>query len=744
MTARLPSLLKEYFGYDSFRPLQREIMESLLSGKDTVAILPTGAGKSLCYQLPALARSGLTLVVSPLIALMKDQVDQLTAAGVPATFLNSTLDKAEMSERFRGVMAGRYNMLYLAPERLMQGTLVEWLMKCQVTTLAVDEAHCISEWGHDFRPEYRMLATLREKFPQAPVIALTATATPRVREDIIRQLHLDDPNVFVASFNRPNLSYRVVPKDSPSKQILEFAKRRPQESGIVYCLARKTTEAIAESLQRNGVDALPYHAGLEAEVRAANQESFLRDRTKIMCATIAFGMGINKPNVRWVIHADLPKNIEGYYQETGRAGRDSLPAECLLLYSRGDVAKMIDFIEEISDDQARQVARTQLNQMADFADSGECRRFSLLHYFGEHWEEDNCGNCDNCLEPKEIFDATTDAQKFLSCIFRVHRQSGFNVGINHLVDVLRGSSSEKLLKWGHQNISTYGAGKDRSKAEWLGIARQLVRLGYASLGGQFQTVHLTSNGINFLKSREQLLLTKTLTQSVATGGAATRADFKAGDIPCDDMLFQRLRELRKQLADERNVPPYVIFSDVTLRHIAQSYPETKEAMLAVPGVGAKKLTDFGEAFTQAVTTHLASNPRQTFRKTLATENPKPRPKKFEEPPMSRTVMETLLHYQMGKSMELIARIRSLELTTVEGHLATAVANGEKLDRRAFLTEEEDRAIEDVIVTLQDWNGFSTAPIFAALGGSISHGKLRLFLAYYRYARSVGQSGSTQV
>jgi ATP-dependent DNA helicase RecQ len=452
----LPQLLKSTFGYSTFRPLQREIIEANLVGEDVFALLPTGGGKSLCFQLPALARPGLTVVVSPLIALMKDQVDALQASGVAATFLNSTLGAEEARARLRGLHRGEYKLLYVAPERLMLEGWVENLKAWNVTAIAIDEAHCVSEWGHDFRPEYRQLAKLRTTLPDVPMMALTATATGRVREDIITHLKLRDPQTFVASFNRPNLTYRVVPKDEPAKQIIDFVRKREHESGIIYCASRATAERVADSLAGRGFLARPYHAGLAAEERARNQEMFLRDDTRIICATIAFGMGINKPNVRWVIHHDLPKNIEGYYQETGRAGRDGLPGDCLLLFSAGDIAKQTHFLDEITGEQERAIARTQLRQIVHYAESAGCRRVELLQYFGETFPLDNCGACDNCSEPRESFDGTIVAQKFLSCVYRIQQNSRFGTGMNHVIEVLTGAKTEKITRWGHDRLTTYG------------------------------------------------------------------------------------------------------------------------------------------------------------------------------------------------------------------------------------------------------------------------------------------------
>ena len=471
------ALLKRYFGFPSFRPLQHEIIGATMEGRDVFALLPTGGGKSLCFQLPALMRPGLTVVVSPLIALMKDQVDALQAGGIPATFLNSSLPAGESRKRLRGLHQHEYRLLYAAPERLMLSGVLEDLQKWNVNLIAVDEAHCISEWGHDFRPEYRQLAQLREAFPGTPMMALTATATTRVREDIVKLLQLRKPRCFVASFNRPNLTYRVIAKAKPSAQALAFLRPRPRDSGIIYCQSRKGAESVAEQLNQHGIAARPYHAGLTPTQRSENQELFLRDEIRVICATIAFGMGINKPNVRFVIHYDLPKNIEGYYQETGRAGRDGLPAECLLLFSPGDVVKQQRFIEEKLPAEQR-IAREQLQQIVHYADSAGCRRVELLRYFGETFEAADCGGCDNCLKPRDTFDGTVAAQKFLSCVYRIWQKSGFGMGLNHVVEVLTGADSDPIRRWRHEELSTYGIGREHSRPRWQAIGRELVRLGY--------------------------------------------------------------------------------------------------------------------------------------------------------------------------------------------------------------------------------------------------------------------------
>ncbi len=607
--SELDLLLKRTFGYSTFRPLQREICEETLAGRDVFALLPTGGGKSLCFQLPALVREGLTVVVSPLIALMKDQVDAMQASGVAATFLNSTLDADEARARLRGLHRGEYKLLYVAPERLMLDGWSDNLQKWNVTCLAIDEAHCVSEWGHDFRPEYRQLAKLRAILPGVPVIALTATATERVRTDIITHLKLRDPALFVASFNRPNLTYRVVPKDQPLKQIVDFVRKREQESGIIYCASRAATERVAEALTSKGFAARPYHAGLEGGERARNQDHFLRDDTRIICATIAFGMGINKPNVRWIIHHDLPKNIEGYYQETGRAGRDGLPGDCLLLFSPGDIAKQTHFLDEITNEQEREVARAQLRKIVHYAENASCRRAELLGYFGETFPLDNCGACDNCSEPRETYDGTLVAQKFLSCIYRIAQNSRFGVGMNHVIEVLTGADTDKIRRWNHERLTTYGIGKELTRPQWAAVGRELMRLGYVAVAeGEFATLELTTAGRDVLRARAPITLAKPMLMPKAKRSATRRE----GDIACDEILFERLRTLRKDLADERHVPAYIVFGDTTLRAMARAYPETVDQMEGIPGMGEKKRAEFGEVFAGAIADYLRTNARMAF------------------------------------------------------------------------------------------------------------------------------------
>ncbi|MBA3273545.1 MAG: DNA helicase RecQ [Chthoniobacterales bacterium] len=714
MDVDLVTPLKKHFGYSEFRPLQEQIVRDSLAGRDVFALMPTGGGKSLCFQLPALLREGLTIVVSPLIALMKDQVDALQASGIAATFLNSTLDGNDARGRLRGLYNGEYRMLYVAPERLMLEGFLEKALKWNIAQIAIDEAHCISEWGHDFRPEYRELKKLRSHLPDVPTMALTATATERVREDILKQLKLRDPQCYVASFDRPNLTYRVVPKSSPYDQLLAFLQARPHESGIVYCASRKTTDSLAAKLNDDGVAAKPYHAGLEGPERARHQEMFLRDDVRVITATIAFGMGINKPNVRFVVHHDLPKNIESYYQETGRAGRDGLPSECVLLFSAADVVKQTRFIEEKEPNEQR-IAHDQLRQMVHYAEARECRRTTLLRYFGEERPDEPCGGCDNCLTPRETFDGTVAAQKFLSCVHRVHAKSGFGFGLNHIVEVLTGAKTEAVKQRGHDQLSTYGIGNEMKREAWQAIGRELLRLGLVEAApGKFATLQLTEAGLKALRERTSITLTKPV-------DVATKTKSRAGEIETDEALFDALRSLRHTIADERDVPAYVIFSDVALREMARNYPTTPAEFRRIPGVGEQKLKDFAEPFLAAINEHLESNPRQTFGSAPA---PAPAPAQ-RRGSLNDSERETLRRFQTGESIDDIAKTRGFVRGTICTHLALAIESGAALTMDRFFTVDQQA---EIAVAFGRTGGANLTGLRDSLGGRYSVDELRIFRA----------------
>ncbi|MGI8955641.1 MAG: DNA helicase RecQ [Chthoniobacterales bacterium] len=707
----LGTALKKHFGYSAFRPLQEEIVRDALAGRDVFALMPTGGGKSLCFQLPALLRDGLTIVISPLISLMKDQVDALQASGVAATFLNSALDGNAARQRLRGLYNGKFRLLYVAPERLMLDSFIEKVKEWKVAQIAIDEAHCISEWGHDFRPEYRELKRLREFLPNAPIMALTATATERVREDILTQLQLRDPRVYVASFDRPNLTYRVVPKASPYDQLLTFLRERPNDSGIVYCASRKAADSVANKLNADGIPAKPYHAGLENEERTRNQEAFLRDDVRVVSATIAFGMGINKPNVRFVVHYDLPKNIESYYQETGRAGRDSLPSECVLLFSAGDVMKQIRFIEEKSESEQR-IAREQLRQMVHYAETRECRRTTLLRYFAEERPNESCNGCDNCLNPPETFDGTIAAQKFLSCVLRIEQKSGFAFGLNHIVEVLTGADTEAIRRRGHTEISTYGIGRELKRDAWQALGRELLRLGFIEVApGKFATLQVTVAGRKALRQRTPITLTK------QPDKPEPRAKQRAGAIECDEALFEDLRLVRRNLADERNVPAYVIFSDVALREMARNYPTKPAEFRKIPGVGEQKLKDFAAPFLSAIIHFLSDHPRRDFTAPAAAPAVTRR--------LNDSEAETLRRFQAGESIEEIARARGFVRGTILGHLVIAAEMGARLTSAQFFQPAQEKEIAAAFARSGARN---LTGIHDDLAGKYDVNQLRLFRA----------------
>ena len=571
----------------------------MLAGCDSLVLMPTGSGKSVCYQLPALLLDGLTLVVSPLIALMKDQVDALRSKGVRAAFINSTMPYSAIRSVQVDAYHGRLDILYVAPERLVTPRFSDFLKAAKPSLIAIDEAHCISEWGHDFRPDYRNLQTLRDDFPDTPMIALTATATEKVREEIIHQLRMTDATRFVASLNRPNLTYHVRPKRRSFELLVDILQRHGGASAIVYRFSRKETEELATRLSSRGFEALPYHAGLEVEVRRETQERFLNDEVPIIVATIAFGMGVDKPNVRLVVHYDLPKTIEGYYQETGRAGRDGQPSECVLFFSFRDKMKQDFFIDQIEDESERGNAKAKLTKMVEYGSGKCCRREFLLNYFGEEWRYANCGACDTCLggggrtRSGSTFDGTAVSQKVLSCVIRTRER----FGANHIVDVLRGSRSRRVLQLGHDELPVHGIAREMPKREMLYVVDQLLDMGLLERAtGEFPTLSVTTRGREFLKNPTAITL-------VREDKSPSPQDDETAEY--DAVLFEKLRALRRELADELSVPAFVVFSDATLRQLASSMPTDRNSLIEVKGVGESKLQRFGDQFISAIAGHLA-------------------------------------------------------------------------------------------------------------------------------------------
>ena len=586
--------LRQVFGLRDFRPFQKEIIEQLIGGGDAFVLMPTGGGKSLCYQLPALHRPGLAIVVSPLISLMKDQVDALLVNGVKAAMYNSTLNQHEVREVLQHLRGGTLDLLYVAPERMMNPRFIDSLENVEIALIAVDEAHCVSQWGHDFRPEYAALGDLRQYFPEVPLIALTATADPHTREDIVKVLGLIDAPRYITSFDRPNIRYSVLDKHRPQSQLRRFLARRQNESGIVYALSRKRVEEIAGYLHKQGYSAAAYHAGLNRETRKQVQERFVKDDVLIVVATVAFGMGIDKSNVRFVVHYDLPRHLEAYYQETGRAGRDGLPAEALLLFGLQDVALARSQLENNANQTQRRIDVHKLNSMVSFAQSLTCRRRVLLGYLGEAMEND-CGNCDVCLDPPEKFDATTAARKVISGVYRV----GQRFGIKHVVDVLKGADTERIRSFNHDRLTTYGIGEEHSHAEWTSITRQLIHRGYLVQDiANFSVLKLTPQALPLLRGEAQLELAVPRTMEKPEKKKALKSSINLDD---DELrLFETLREIRKHLAEESNVPPYVIFADTTLVEICRARPASNEEFLDITGVGQVKLERYGEIFLETV------------------------------------------------------------------------------------------------------------------------------------------------
>ncbi|MEA2101113.1 MAG: DNA helicase RecQ [Thermodesulfobacteriota bacterium] len=593
--------LKTVFGYDAYRPHQREIIEGLIRGEDAFVLMPTGGGKSLCYQIPAIHRPGVGIVVSPLISLMKDQVDALKACGVKTEVYNSSLRGAEARKVLAMLHSLKLDILYVAPERLMSQGFIERLSNIPISLFAIDEAHCISHWGHDFRPEYRKLGQLKHLFPGIPMIALTATAEQHTRQDILEGLGMQSSKCYVSGFDRPNIHYSVMEKQNPFAQLNTFLKSRPKEAGIVYCLSRKRVDTVAQKLVAAGEKAAAYHAGLPAKIRKKVQDAFLHDDIRIIVATVAFGMGIDKSNIRYVVHYDIPKNIESYYQETGRAGRDGLPAEALLLFGYGDVAIARGLIEKTQNPEQRRIEIHKLNAMVAFAEASSCRRRILLGYFGEQTKED-CGNCDICENPPELVDVTIDAQKALSCVYRV----GQRFGIGYIIDVLKGSQKERLLQLGHDRLSTYGIGADMDREYWGRLLHHLIHLGFLEQDvGNYSILKLRPAARRLLSGEERLSMSKPRIKTTPASRAAVQTK---GEMDYPPELFERLCTLRKQLADSAGVPPFVIFSDTSLAQMATSLPASAEAFHEIHGVGKHKLEKYGTVFMDEIRRFTSQNP----------------------------------------------------------------------------------------------------------------------------------------
>lgn len=709
------SILKNTFGYDTFRPLQQEVIENILARRDTLAVMPTGGGKSLCYQIPSLLFDGLTVVVSPLISLMKDQVEQLRAFGVPSVFLNSSLSPHEYNENMDYVKRGEVKLLYLAPETLLTPRILTLLSGLKVDLLTIDEAHCISEWGHDFRPEYRQIVDVRKKFPNAVCMALTATATSRVRQDIRHTLKFATTNEFIASFNRENLFIEVVPKQDPAQQVREIIDRYKDQSGIIYCFSRKQVDELAAYLATKGYSVRPYHAGLDDAERRKNQELFIRDDVQIIVATIAFGMGINKPNVRFVIHHDLPKSIEGYYQEIGRAGRDGLPAHCVLLYSYADVAKLNYFIDQKEGDEKR-VAIEHLNAIVRYAeDERNCRRKPLLNYFGESYSAETCSSCDNCNSaPTPLTDVTIPAQKFLSCVKRADEK----FGAGHIVDILLGSKNEKVLRWEHDKLSTYGVGKELDRKQWMHLARQLLSMGYLKQEEEFHTLSLTPKALEALRKREPIFGVMQEAERVKKDGRK-----KAAELDYHRGLFAILRQKRKEMADEAGVPPYVIFSDRTLTEMAAYFPQSSESLLTISGVGQVKAQQYGAPFLEVI--------REFAEKHKLHEKPKVKQQEKSEVGQRTLLIGEL--YNGGETVQSLMAKYQVTSQTILDHLTRFVAAGNALQHVTGLeamTSASEAQKQAVFVAFDEVGTAMLKPVFDKLNGTMNYDNLKVLRLIY--------------
>lgn len=689
---RLLNTLKEYFGYENFRPLQKRIIDSIFAGNDNLVIMPTGGGKSICYQLPAILLPELTLVISPLIALMKDQVDGLTANGVSAAFLNSSQTEAGHLEIHKRIEEKQIKLLYVAPESLQ--VIDRFLSNSQLSLIAIDEAHCISSWGHDFRPAYTQLGYLKNRFPSTPIVALTATADKATRKDICNQLNIPKAKKHLASFDRANLSLEVRPGNKRFEQIFSFIQSRRNESGIIYCLSRKNTEEISAKLKAKGIKAEAYHAGLSHGERTRIQDDFINDTKQVICATIAFGMGIDKSNIRWVIHHNMPKNLEGYYQEIGRAGRDGLPSDTLLFHSYADVVQLQKFASNSGNEE---VQMAKLERMKQYSEALTCRRKILLSYFGEHKQED-CGNCDICRNPPEFFDGTIPAQKALSCIYRLKGEEPVTV----VIDVLRGAHNEAVLEKGYQNIKTYGIGKEISWRDWQQYIIQLINLGLIEIAFHKNNhLQLTPPSKAVLFEGEKVRLAKVPPKELT--GEKTEQETRKKD----NSLFEKLRQLRWKIAQEEHIPAYLIFNDATLKELEKERPVTDEDFMQINGVGRKKMQDYGYQFIKEIIA-FSKEKRETGKKKKGNSH-----------------KITLDLYREGLNVEEIASQRGLATTTIYSHLAKLYTDGEEVDLKKFLIKEDLEALRKAKETLDNPQGLK--PYFEHFQEAMDYASIRLGL-----------------
>lgn len=706
--------LQKYFGYSEFRHQQEAIIQDILAGKDVLVLMPTGGGKSLCYQLPAVLMDGLTIVISPLIALMKDQVDALNVNGIPAAFLNSSQSPDEQARITEKLKQGKIKLLYLAPERLFGSgsNLINFLKSLPVCLIAIDEAHCISHWGHDFRPEYLMLAGLKNDFPNIPVVALTATADKLTRKDILEKLDLKNPAEFVSSFNRANITYRVLPKKNSFNQLLDFLEARKEDSGIIYCLSRKSTEALAADLKAEGYTAEAYHAGMDHADKARNQEAFLRDDVRIIVATIAFGMGINKSNVRYVVHADLPKNIEGYYQETGRAGRDGLPSDALLLYSYGDATKLKGFAKVDGNEEQSAIMLKKLDDMVKYSQLQTCRRQYLMRYFDEDFP-DNCGSCDVCLSEVEKFDGTLIAQKALSAVARLKE----SFGNTYVIDFLRGSKREKIREE-HKQLKTYGVGADIHRADWFRYIRELVALGYLqTTDDEYPVLKLTEKSDAVLKGLEKVEL-------IAT---QTTEERETEIIPYEAGLLNELKLIRRDIAAGQNVPPYIILSDAGLLEMATYLPQTLDELRQISGFGDVKLARYGREFLIPVKNYCGKHglTSRMVQKSAKKERKAPKTRSNGKLRSSDTRLASFTLFRAGKSVIEIAAERSLSLMTIESHLGYFIQSGE-LEVTEIVNEGKIPAIKDAV---ESYGQERLTPLKEVLGDNYTYGEIKAVIGW---------------